>query len=88
MREYRSGDGLTWKVDVKLPSHSSAMLVFLHPDGRTSAGDRYAWINAPVRVTTDPRERIGARQLLESLSDDQVAALFKRSMRVSAGRAS
>jgi len=84
MREYQSPDGLTWKVDVRLPSHSSAMLIFQHPDGRSSAGDRYAWINSPT--TTDLRERLSAKSLLDSLSDDDLGRLFRRSMMVSAAR--
>lgn len=84
MRQYQSPDGLTWKVDVRLPSHSSAMLMFQHPDGRSSALDRYAWINSPT--TTDPRQRLSAKPLMDSLSDDDLARLFRRSMMVSANR--
>jgi len=84
MREYSSPDGLTWKVDVRLPSHSSAMLVFQHPNGRSSALDRYAWINS--LKTTDPRERLSAKDLIDQLSDDDLARLFRRSMMVSWNR--
>ena len=84
MRQYQSPDGLWWKVDVRLPSHSSAMLVFQHPDGRSSALDRYAWINSPI--TTDPRQRLSAKTLLDSLGDGDLARLFRRSMMVSANR--
>ena len=83
-REYRSPDGLTWKVLVQLPSHSSAMLVYQHPDGQSSKLDRYAWINSAK--TTDPRERLTAETVLEALSDDDIARLFRRSMMVSANR--
>jgi hypothetical protein len=86
MREYQSSDGLTWKVDVRLPSHSSAMLAFQHPDGRSSALDRYAWINAPLATTKDPRDRISAKTFMDSLSDAEIARLFRRSMPVSANR--
>ena len=84
MRSYQSPDGLTWKVLVKLPSHSSAMLVYQHPDGQSSKLDRYAWINS--EKTTDPRERLLAQSLMDSLSDDDIARLFRRSMMVSANR--
>jgi hypothetical protein len=84
MREYRSPDGLTWKVAVQLPSHSGAMLVFQHQDGRSSALDRYAWINSAL--TTVPRERLSAKDLMERLSDDDLARLFRRSMMVSWNR--
>ena len=65
----------------KLPSHSSAMLVYQHP---TSKLDRYAWINSVQ--TTDPRERLSARDVMERLTDDDVARLFRRSMMVSWNR--
>ena len=81
MRQYQSPDGIAWKVMVKLPSHSSAMLVFQHP---TSRLDRYAWINSAR--TTDPRERLGAASVLDALSDADIARLFRRSMMVSANR--
>ena len=84
MREYRSPDGLTWRVLVQLPSHSGAMLVYQHPDGQSSRLDRYAWINSAR--TTDPRERLTAKAVLDALSDADVARLFRRSMMVSANR--
>lgn len=85
MRDYQSADGLTWHVVVQLPSHSSAQLIFQHPNGRSSALDRYAWIHSAK--TTDPRERLTATAVMEALSDDEVARLFRRSMMVSANRA-
>ena len=86
MREYRSPDGFTWKVLVKLPSHSSAMLAFQHPDGRSSAGDRYAWLNVAGATAMNPRERLSATTLMESLTDADMARLFRRSMHVSGNR--
>ena len=84
MREYRSPDGLTWKVLVQLPSHSGAMLVYQHPDGQSSKLDRYAWINSAT--TTDPRERLASKSVLDALTDADLARLFRRSMMVSANR--
>jgi hypothetical protein len=84
MRTYQSPDGLTWKVLVQLPSHSSAMLMYQHPDGQSSKLDRYAWINS--EKTTDPRERLSAQSVMDSLTDDDIARLFRRSMMVSANR--
>ena len=83
-RQYQSPDGIRWKVLVKLPSHSSAMLVYQHPDGETSKLDRYAWINS-MKVT-DPRERLLAEDVMKSLTDEEVARLFRRSMMVSWNR--
>ena len=84
MREYQSPDGISWRVATKLPSHSGAMLVFQHPDGQTSKLDRYAWINSAE--TTDPRQRLSAQAIMDRLTDDDLARLFRRSMMVSWNR--
>ena len=86
MRDYRSPDGTNWKVVVKLPSHSSAMLTFLHPDGRTSMYDRYTWLNVAGATASNPRERLSAQALLDGLTDETIARLFGRSMMVSGNR--
>ena len=83
-RQYQSPDGINWKVLVKLPSHSSAMLVYQHPDGQSSKLDRYAWINSIQ--TTDPRERLSDEDVMKRLTDEEVARLFRRSMMVSYNR--
>ena len=84
MRQYQTPDGIKWKVVVQLPSHSSAMLVYQHPDGQSSKLDRYAWINSAT--TTDPRERLSGKSVMDALSDDDIARLFRRSMMVSWNR--
>ncbi|HEX9564948.1 MAG TPA: hypothetical protein VF981_13285 [Gemmatimonadaceae bacterium] len=83
MRAFQAPSGATWNVDVKLPSHSGAMLVFQHAGGQSMAGDRYAWINAGAAIVSDPRERLSATSLLESMSQAEIARLFRRSMAVS-----
>ena len=62
------------------------MLTFQHPDGRSSAGDRYAWLNVPGATAQNPRERLSAKTLMDSLTDAEIARLFRRSMQVSANR--
>jgi hypothetical protein len=84
IRAYTSPDGTNWKVDVRLPSHSSAMLTFSHPDGESSKYDRYAWINSGR--TTDPRDSLAAKDVLDHLNDADIARLFRRSMSVSPSR--
>ena len=84
MRTYESPDGIRWNVLVQLPSHSSAMLVYQHPDGQSSKLDRYAWINSAT--TTDPRERLTAKDVMDRLTDADIARLFRRSMMVSYNR--
>jgi hypothetical protein len=85
MRTNRSPDDTQRQVIVQLPSHSSAMLKFKHTDGQTSRLDRYAWINSAK--VTDARERLTSKSVLDALSDDDIARLFRRSMMVSANRA-
>ena len=70
-REYQTPDGIRWNVVVQLPSHSSAMLVYQHPDGQSSKLDRYAWINS--MQVMDPRERLSAKDVMERLTDDDIA---------------
>jgi hypothetical protein len=84
MRQYQSPDGITWNVLVQLPSHSSAMLVYQHPDGQSSKLDRYAWINSAT--TTDPGERLSTKSVMDALSDEEIVRLFRRSMMVSWNR--
>ena len=84
MRAFQTADGLTWNVVVQLPSHSGAMLIYQHPDGQSSRLDRYAWINS--EKTTDPRERLASKAVLDGLTDADLARLFRRSMMVSANR--
>jgi hypothetical protein len=84
LREYQSPDGIRWNVVVQSPTHSSAMLLFKHPDGETSRLDRYAWVNSST--VTDPRERLTAKSVMDALTDADIARLFRRSMMVSANR--
>ena len=83
MRSFQSPDGTWWGVDVKVPSHSSAMVVFKHPDGDTASLDRYAWHNAHGPQASDPRTRLRPKEVLDALTDRHVAMLFRRSMPVS-----
>lgn len=78
MKTYRSPDGTMWNVEVELPSHSSALIVFQHP-APTSRLDRYAWLNARGPQVNDPRARLDRASVLQSLDDRQLAMLFRRS---------
>ena len=86
MKTYRSPDGTWWGVSVKSPSHSSAMVLFAHPDGTTSRRDRYAWFNASTAEASDPRARQNPVTVLTSLDDRALAKLFRRSMPVDTER--
>lgn len=82
MKTFKSHDGTTWKVDVRLPGASNAMIVFRHPDGSTSRKDRYNWILNEGPEARSVTGRLSAAKVLGALDDAQVAELFRRSMAV------
>jgi hypothetical protein len=84
MRTFQSPDGVRWSVGVKLPGASHAMLVFRHPNGRTSRLDRYAWINVNGPEAKNVTARVDPDEVLERLSESDFARYFRRSMRIAA----
>ena len=84
MRSFQSLDGVRWGVGVKLPGASHAMLVFRHPNGRTSRLDRYAWININGPEAKNVTARVDPDAVLERLSESDLARYFRRSMRIAA----
>lgn len=83
MRHFDTPDGTRWLVDVQLPSYSSAQLVFRSASG-SPRHDRYAWINANGPKARDVTAKLASSDVLGSLSDADIARLFRRSMRISA----
>jgi hypothetical protein len=81
---FQSPDGVVWTVKVQLPGASNAMVVFLHPDGRTARKDRYNWINARTPEAQNVTARLDPRAIEQSLTEQQLALLFRRSMLISA----
>ncbi|GJG87428.1 hypothetical protein tb265_26090 [Gemmatimonadetes bacterium T265] len=79
-RAYRSPDGLTWTVTARAPGASTVMVVFLHPDRSTTERDRYGWWVSAGPEARDVTARLGAAEVLASLSDTNLADLFRRSM--------
>lgn len=82
IRGFVGPDGTAWGVLVKVPSHSSAMVMFMHPDGATSRRDRYAWYNARLPEANDPVARLTPKEVSERLDDRTLGLLFRRSMPV------
>jgi hypothetical protein len=83
MKTHTAPDGTVWGVDVQAPGSSNAMIVFRHPDGRTSRLDRYNWIinNGPeARSVTS---RLSPDKVLDSLDAGTITRLFQRSMPIS-----
>lgn len=84
MRTFQAADGLRWGVEVMLPGASHAMVVFRHPNGRTSRLDRYAWRNIEAPEARDVTARLDADEVGKQLTDDDLALHFRRSMRIAA----
>jgi hypothetical protein len=57
------------------------MLVFHHPVA--ARGNRYAWHNSASPEARDVKARLEAQQVLDSLTDADLARLFRRSMPIS-----
>ena len=80
-KEFTAPDGRRWQVEVRLPSASNAMLVFHHPV--SAGGNRYAWYNSAAPESRDVKARLEAQQVIDSLTDADLARLFRRSMPIS-----
>jgi hypothetical protein len=86
MKSFQSPDGTTWGVQVELAGASNALIVFHHPDGRTSRKDRYAWINWHGPEATNVQGQIDLTAVRETLTDTRLASLFRRSALIGTGR--
>jgi hypothetical protein len=84
MRQFQSPDGTLWTVVVSNPGSSNAMVVFKHPDGRTARRDRYNWYQSKTPEARNVTGRLDPEAVLESLTEPQLALLFRRSMLISA----
>ena len=84
MRTFQASDGVRWGVEVMLPGASHAMIVFRHPNGRTSRLDRYAWRNIDGPEARNVTARLEVKGILERLTEDDMALHFRRSMRIAA----
>lgn len=82
-RTFRGADGTLWKIEVRAPGASNAMVVFHYPDGQSSRLDRYAWIQSNGPESRDVTSRLDKAKVLESLTDATLATLFRRSMSIS-----
>jgi hypothetical protein len=62
------------------------MVVFHHPGGKTAGLDRYAWYLWSGPEARSVTSRISIDKVMASLTPDQTALLFRRSMPVSTNR--
>lgn len=83
LKQFRSPDGTPWRVGVQAPSSSNAMVVFHHPEGGTSRRDRYAWHNTIGPEARNVTARLKPEDVLELLTDGDLALLYRRSMPIS-----
>ena len=83
MKHFASPDGVLWGVEVQNPGSSNAMVLFRHPDGQSSRKDRYNWYISRGPEARSVTSRLSPQKVLDSLDDASLAALFRRSMRVS-----
>jgi len=83
MRVWQSPDGINWVVDVDLAGSSNAMVIFRHPGTSTGRLDRYNWFISRGPEARSVTSRLAKQKVLESLSDDDVLRLFRRSMKIS-----
>lgn len=78
-----ASDGTVWTVGIQSPGSSNAMIMFRHPDGRSSRLDRYNWVITHGAESRSVTSRLVPEQVLDSLDDTTIARLFARSMSVS-----
>ena len=82
-RTFHAPDGTVWGVEIDLPGSSNAMIIFRHPDGNTTRKDRYNWVISTGPEARSVTSRLDPVRVLEGLEDEEIAALFRRSMSVS-----
>ncbi len=83
MRQFRSSDGTTWKVELAVPGSSNMMVVFRHPDGASSRLDRYNWFISTGPEARSVTSRLSPDKVMEQIDDASLLRLFSRSMPVS-----
>lgn len=86
MKPFRTADGTEWGVEVQLPTFSNSLIVFHHPDGRSSRRDRYAWYDWRGPESNDPGAKVSAEKVMGALNEQVLTDLFKRSMPIGFGR--
>ena len=83
MRTFTSPDGIVWAVDVVLPGSSNALVTFRHPNGQSARLDRYNWYISHGPEARSVTSRLSPQKVLESLDDEDIARLYRRSMPIS-----
>jgi hypothetical protein len=82
MLTYSDADGVVYSVQVTVPASSNAVVYFRHPDGRHSRLDRYNWYISRGPEARSVTGRLDPRLVEQSLDQQTLAMLFRRSMPV------
>ena len=83
MKTFRSPDGTVWGVQVTNAGASNAVVTFRHPNGGSSRNDRYNWFLSNGPEAKSVTGRLDLKKVAESLTEADLAMLFRRSMAVS-----
>jgi hypothetical protein len=84
---FQTPDGTLWGVEVsKMSGPSNALIIFHHPDGRTSRKDRYAWLNWHGPQASDVTVSLTPAIVKPTLTQAVLRGLFTRSMLIGPGR--
>ncbi len=83
MLTYRDADGVEYTVQVVVPAASNAVVYFRHPDGRHVRLDRYNWYISQGPEARSVTGRLDPKLVEQSLDQQKLAILFRRSMLVS-----
>jgi hypothetical protein len=78
-------NGLSWRIDVRNPGSSNAIVVFQHPDPQRTRESRYAHYLWRGPESQNVSGRIDPAAVLSALDDTTLTKLFRRSMPI-AGR--
>ncbi len=81
---FTDATGVDWKVDVRLPGASNAMVIFHHPRAGTRRLDRYSWWTIDAPEARNVTARLDKGLLRDNLTDEILATLFRRSALISA----
>ncbi|MGH7669620.1 MAG: hypothetical protein ACRENQ_08990 [Gemmatimonadaceae bacterium] len=83
MLTYSSPDGIRYTVQVAVPASSKAAVYFRHPDGQQTRLDRYNWFISDGPEARSVTGRLNPKLVEQSLDQETLARLFRRSMPVS-----
>jgi hypothetical protein len=83
LKLYEAPDGTHWGAEVSNPGASNALVTFHHPNGRTAGLDRYAWYISRGPESKSVTARLSPKDVLDGITDEELAKLFRRSMPVS-----